>query len=96
MTTAQAIVEHLKTLAESAQQEILDCVRFLESRRAEPAQRGEDRAWSHFSLASAMRGIEDEETPYTPADLKSYVGMSCAAMNGLTQDTRPSVSGGEN
>ncbi|MBC7233841.1 MAG: DUF2281 domain-containing protein [Chloroflexi bacterium] len=34
-------------------------------------RRLEDSAWSELSLASAMRGMEDEETPvYTMADLK--------------------------
>jgi vacuolar-type H+-ATPase subunit D/Vma8 len=69
MTTAQAILERLKDLPDSAQQEVLDFVKSLESRRAELAQE-EDAAWSGFSLASAMRGMEDEETPYTLADLK--------------------------
>ncbi len=69
MTTAQAILEHLRSLPDSAQQEVLDFVKFLESRRAELAQE-EDATWSDISLASAMRGMEDEETPYTLADLK--------------------------
>lgn len=69
MTTAQAILERLKDLPDSAQQEVLDFVKFLESRRSELAQE-EDVAWSDLSLASAMRGMEDEETPYTLADLK--------------------------
>ncbi|MCX5643201.1 MAG: DUF2281 domain-containing protein [Phycisphaerae bacterium] len=70
MTTAQAILEHLKSLPDSARREVLDFIKFLESRREELIQREEDAAWSHFSLASAMRGMEDEETPYTVADLK--------------------------
>jgi hypothetical protein len=70
MTTTEAILEHLKSLPDSAQREVLDFVRFLESRRNELMQREEDIAWSHFSLASALRGMEDEETPYTLADLK--------------------------
>jgi len=69
MTTAQAILERLKDLPDSAQQEVLDFVKSLESRWAEIAQE-EDVAWSNLSLASAMRGMEDEETPYTLADLK--------------------------
>lgn len=69
MTTAQAILERLKDLPDSAQQEVLDFVKSLESRRAELAQE-EDVAWSDLSLASAMRGMGDEETPYTLADLK--------------------------
>lgn len=30
----------------------------------------EDREWSDFSLISAMRGMEDDEFPYTLSDLK--------------------------
>jgi len=30
----------------------------------------ENREWSAFSVASAMRGLEDEEMPYTHTDLK--------------------------
>jgi hypothetical protein len=71
MTTAQAILEHLKSLPDSAQREVLDFIKFLESRREERIQGDdEDAAWSRFSLASAMRGMEDEETLYTVADLK--------------------------
>jgi hypothetical protein len=70
MTTTEAILQHLQSLPDSARREVLDFVRFLESRRAELIQRDEDTAWSHFSLASALRGMEDEESPYTLADLK--------------------------
>ena len=70
MTTAQAIVQHLQALPDSVQQQVLDFVKFLEARRTELARREEDLAWSHFSLASALRDVEDEETPYTLADLK--------------------------
>jgi hypothetical protein len=70
MTTTQAILDHLKSLPDSAQREVLDFIKFLESQREELIQREEDAAWSRFSLASALRGMEDEETPYTVADLK--------------------------
>jgi hypothetical protein len=70
MTTTEAILQHLQSLPDSARREVLDFVKFLEARRAELIQRDEDAAWSHFSLASALRGMEDEESPYTLADLK--------------------------
>ena len=50
------------------QREVLDFVEFLESRRA-----GSDVSnteWNRLSLASAMRGMEDEDSPYTREDLK--------------------------
>jgi len=70
MTTTQHIIQHLNSLPDSEQREVLDFVEFLESRRKHLDAREEDAAWSSFSLASAMRGMEDEETPYTLADLK--------------------------
>ncbi len=73
MTTTEAIVQRLKSLPASAQREVLDFVEFLESRRQEHTVRQGEIAWSAFSLASAMRGMEDEETPYTLADAKEAV-----------------------
>ncbi len=70
MTTTEAILQHLRSLPDSAQREVLDFVRFLESRREELTQREEDATWSRFSLASALHNMEDEDTPYTLADLK--------------------------
>jgi hypothetical protein len=54
-TTAGVEMEDLKAYLTEEELEV-----FLE----------ENRKWSEFSLASAMRGMEDEETPYTLADLK--------------------------
>jgi len=70
VTTAQAITQHLRSLPDSAQREVLDFVEFLETRQKGRTGRGDDIAWSEFSLASAMRGMEDEEAPYSLADLK--------------------------
>ena len=70
MTTAQAILQHLQALPDSLQQEVLDFVKFLKSRRTGRGEGHEDAAWSRLSLASAMRGMEDEETLYTLGDLK--------------------------
>jgi len=71
MTTAQAIMQRLKLLPDQAQREVLDFVDFIESRRKGLSVASkDDEAWSNFSLASAMRGMEDEETSYALADLK--------------------------
>jgi hypothetical protein len=67
MSTAEAILQHLKSLPDSAQREVLDFVQFLESRLTE---REESLMWSDFSLTSAMQGMEDEETLYSLADIK--------------------------
>ncbi len=70
MTTAEAIVRSLEPLPEAAKREVLDFVEFIKARREEERPTDEDAAWSEFSLASAMRGME-EESPYSLADLKS-------------------------
>ena len=70
MTTTEAITEYLRDLPESARREVLDFVQFLQSRRSRSLDRKEDTAWSELSLASAMRGMEAEDSPYTLADLK--------------------------
>lgn len=70
MSTAEAIIDRLKGLPDSAQREVLDFVEFLAARRAESDAREEDLAWSRLSLAAAMRGMEDEEELYTLDDLK--------------------------
>jgi len=70
MSTAETIMQLLKSLPDSLQREVLNFVEFLQSRQKQAAARGEDRAWSQFSLASAMRGMEDEDSPYSLDDLK--------------------------
>lgn len=70
MTKTQAIIQRLKSMPESLQREVLDFIDFLENRRKKSIERQEDVLWSGFSLTSAMRGMEDEETPYTLDDLK--------------------------
>ena len=70
MTTAEAIVRSLEPLPEAAKREVLDFVEFIKTRTAQETSQEEDVEWSHFSLASAMRGMEDEEAPYSLADLK--------------------------
>ena len=72
MTTVQAIAQQVEALPEEAQREVLDFVAFLEF-RASPsasARHEDDAAWAPFALASAMRGMADESSPYTIADLK--------------------------
>jgi len=70
MTTAQAIVQRVMSLPEDAQREILDFVEFVETRKSKQKDRDEESSWSVLSLASAMRGMEDEDSPYTLDDLK--------------------------
>jgi hypothetical protein len=51
---------------------VLDFVRFLLFKREqEITLEQDDIEWANFSLASAMRGMEHEDTPvYTTDDLK--------------------------
>ena len=43
--------------------EVLDFVEYLVAKAEREAARQEERAWSDLSLAFAMRGMEDEDTP---------------------------------
>lgn len=46
--------------------EVLDFVEYLRSR----AEREENIEWNDLSLSSAMRGMEDEKSPYSMNDLR--------------------------
>ena len=70
ITTAEAILQHLRDLPETQQAEVLEFVTFLEARTAGKDRPEGDLAWSQLSLAAAMRGTEDEPSPYTLDDLK--------------------------
>ncbi len=69
MGLAERIVEHLRRLPEEAQAEVLDFVELLET-RSKKSREGPEDAWSSFSLAQAMRGMEDEEEIYSRGDLR--------------------------
>ncbi|MBU0511016.1 MAG: DUF2281 domain-containing protein [Chloroflexi bacterium] len=71
MLVTLKIHENVQKLPAPFQAEVLDFVEYLliKSER-EIAQQGESD-WSSFSLASAMRGMEDEDTTtFTMDDLK--------------------------
>ena len=68
MNTIQVITRRLESLPEPARREVLDFVEFLESRTGTLGHT--DSAWTEFSLASALRGMEDEHSPYTLSDVK--------------------------
>jgi hypothetical protein len=63
MSLTERIIKNLKTLPESKQVEVLDFVEYLRSKE-------ENIEWNDLSLSSAMRGMEDEKTPYSINDLK--------------------------
>ena len=72
MTTVESIHQYVQMLPDSLQREVLDFVKFLLFKREQESSPEEDEAvWSDLSLMSAMRGMEDEDTPiYTTDDLK--------------------------
>ena len=66
MSLAERIIQNVKTLPESKQIEVLDFVEYLRLR----TEKEENIEWIDLSLSSAMRGMEDEESPYSLNDLK--------------------------
>jgi hypothetical protein len=50
-------------LPEDKKAEVLDFVKYLRSKT-------EEKDWSELSMSSSMRGMENEDTPYSLADLK--------------------------
>lgn len=68
--TIRIIVDHLESFPDLVQLEVLDFVEFLKTRQIQCGERKTDEtSWSNFSLESAMKGMEHEETPYTSADI---------------------------
>jgi hypothetical protein len=67
MTLSEKISHEVQALPEAIQREVLDFVEFLKTRRLD----AEDEAWCAFSLAHAMRGLENEPDLYTSADLRN-------------------------
>ena len=67
MSTVEKIQDYVQRLPISVQAVVLDFVESL----LDKTEHQEEKAWSDLSLASAMRGMEDEDTPvYTTSDLK--------------------------
>ena len=63
MSLDDKIIKEIRDLPESKKAEVLDFVGYLKAR-------AEDRDWSMFSLSAAMRGMEDEDLPYSLTDLQ--------------------------
>jgi hypothetical protein len=66
MSLADKIINNVRALPESKQIEVLDFIEYLRVK----TDRQENTGWSDFSLLSAMRGMENEEPPYSLNDLK--------------------------
>ena len=71
MLVAEKIHKNVQRLPEIFQAEVLDFVEYLLTKSERDAIRQDELEWSDFSLGSAMRGMEEEDTPlYTIDDLK--------------------------
>jgi hypothetical protein len=67
MDIVARILEQVKSMPELDQTEVLDFVEYLKSKKG---RKEEDSEWSRFSLDSAMKGIEEEPSPYGIQDIK--------------------------
>ena len=70
MTTAEAIVRSLEPLPEAAKREVLDFVEFIKARQSQETPQKEDEAWRGVFARLGHARMEDEESPYSLADLK--------------------------
>jgi len=66
MKLEEKIIQKILELPESEKAEILDFIEYLKTKKLKK----ENKNWTKFSLSSAMRGMEDEQTPYSLDDLK--------------------------
>ena len=70
MSTAEQIIHEITGLRPEKQSEVLEFVEFLK----EKERKLEDNAFKEASLASAMRGMEDEEILYSESDIIEKFG----------------------
>jgi hypothetical protein len=70
MTVAEKILEHVKSLPQPMQAEVLDFVEYLRAKVSRVGALPDEEAWSALSLSQAMRGMESEPSPYEMDDLK--------------------------
>ena len=66
MTLSEKILTTVASLPESKQVEVLDFVEYLKLK----TEKEENREWSSFSIDTAMRGMENEDSNYSVTDLK--------------------------
>ena len=70
MVLAEIIQREIQKLPEDSQTEVLKFIRSLQEKDMQGGSHDEDREWMYESLATALRGIEEESLEYTVADLK--------------------------
>ena len=66
MTVDEHIQQAIQKLPDPYREELLDFIQYLLAK----AERAEREEWTALSLGAAMRGMEDEPSPYTLDDLK--------------------------
>ena len=71
MSTVERINLHVQKFPQPFQIEVLNFVEFLASKIGVDDSRKIEQQWSKFSIAQAMRGLEDEACPdYGKTDLR--------------------------
>lgn len=70
MTLTEKIIQHIQKLSDPRQAEVLDFVEYLESKDEKSEKENENKEWSSYSLSNAMRGMENEVSPYSVEDIK--------------------------
>jgi len=63
MNLEKKIIHHIHELPESKKAQVLDFIEYL-------MNKADDADCAGFSLSSAMRGMEEEPSPYSLEDLK--------------------------
>ena len=66
MNLSEKILTTVASLPEAKQVEVLDFVEYLKLK----TENEESSDWSSFSITSAMRGMENEDSNYSVTDLK--------------------------
>jgi predicted acetyltransferase len=70
MTLAEKIFQHVKSLPDTLQAEVLNFVEYLESKAEKNKENVSETDWSTLSLYFAMQGMENEHSSYSLDDLK--------------------------
>ena len=63
MVLEDKLIKEIQDLPDSKKTEVLDFVEYLKTK-------AEDQDWSIFSLSTAIRDMEDENSPYSLGDVK--------------------------
>jgi hypothetical protein len=70
MTLAETIFDEVQEMPGHQQAQVLDFLEYLKSKDAKENKESEQREWSDFSLAQAVRGMEDEPELYSLEDIR--------------------------